>query len=141
TPGVFSPSRPAATAIAEMAFHRLLFFAESPETPWPVNAGEFTAFAVDVRTRFALDLTRPPFDTHRSVWTACTDYEPCQALAEEARAALIEVIRCESARDRPRGINIAVLRCRAFASAEPVEQQTWRLHFGSAGVRAVCAFP
>ena len=124
-----------------MAFHRLLFFAESPPTPWPANAGEFTAFAVEVRTRFAVDLTRPPFDAHRSAWADCTDYEPCQTLAEHARAASVEVIRYQSARDPGRGINLAVLSCRAFASAEPVEQQTWRMHFGSAGVRAVCAFP
>jgi hypothetical protein len=141
TPGVFYASRSVATAIAEMAFHRLLFFAESPQTLWPANAGEFTAFAVDVRTRSALDLTRPPFDAQRARWIDCTDYEPCQTLAEEARAASIEVIRCESARDPNRGLNIAVLTCRAFASADPVAQQTWRLHLGSAGVRAFCAFP
>ena len=53
----------------------------------------------------------------------------------------VDVIRYPSARDPARGSNIAVLSCRAFASADPVEQQTWRLHLGSAGVRAVCAFP
>lgn len=141
TPGVFYASRTAATAIAEMAFHRLLFFAESPQTPWPANAGEFTAFAVDVRTRAGLDLTRPPFDADRAAWTAATDYEPCQSLADAARAAAVDVIRYPSARDPDRGVNVAVLSCRAFASADPVEQQTWRLQFGSAGVRAVCAFP
>ena len=31
-----------ATAVAEVAFHRLLFFADSPETPWPSIAGEYT---------------------------------------------------------------------------------------------------
>ena len=141
SPGVFYASRTAATAVAEMAFHRLLFFAQSPQTPWPANAGEFTAFAVEIRTRAALDLTRPPFDAYRSSWMDCTDYEPCQALAVEARAAGVDVIRYPSARDPDRGVNIAVLSCRAFASADPVEQQTWRLHLGSAGVRAVCAFP
>src|SRR5262245_43850211 len=141
TPGVFYASRSVATAIAEMVFHRLLFFVESPQTPWPANPGEFTAFAVDVRTRSALDLTRPPFDVQRAQWIDCIDYEPCQALAVAARAASIDVIRCESARDPHHGVNIAVLACRAFASAEPVAQQTWRLHFGSAGVRGLCTFP
>ena len=41
--GVFYASETAATALAEMAFHRLLFFADSPDTPWPANAGEYTA--------------------------------------------------------------------------------------------------
>jgi hypothetical protein len=141
TSGVYYASRSVATAVAEMAFHRLLFFAESPDTPWPANPGEFTAFAADVRTRSALDLTRLPFAAHRARWLDCIDYDPCQTLAEEARAASIDVIRYESARDPAGGLNIAVLACRAFASAEPVAQQTWRLHLGSAGVRAVCAFP
>src|SRR5437762_10637003 len=44
TPGVFYASQTAPTAVAEMAFHRLLFFADSPHTPWPVNATEYTAF-------------------------------------------------------------------------------------------------
>jgi RES domain-containing protein len=141
TPGVFYASRSITTAVAEMAFHRLLFFAESPQTPWPANPGEFTTFAADIRTRSALDLTRPPFAARRAQWIDCTDYEPCQTLVEEARAAAIDVIRYESARDPEGGLNLAVLACGAFASAEPVAQQTWRLHFGSAGVRAVCAFP
>jgi hypothetical protein len=141
TPGVFYASRTVATAIAEMAFHRLLFFAESPETPWPANPNDFTAFAVEVRTRSAVDLTRSPFVAARAQWIDCTDYEACQTLAESARVASVDVIRCESARDPGGGLNIAVLACRAFASADPVAQQTWRLHFGSAGVRGLCSFP
>ena len=66
TPGVFYGSKKPATAIAEMAFHRLLFFAESPDTPWPTNAGEYTAFSVKFRTAAALDLTKPPLDRDRA---------------------------------------------------------------------------
>ena len=50
TPGVFYASQTVATAVAEMAFRRLLFYAESPQTPWPANASEYTAFAVRFRT-------------------------------------------------------------------------------------------
>src|SRR5207245_1957253 len=50
TPGVFYGSEDAATAIAEMAFHRLLFFAESPHTPWPQNDVEYTKFRVALKT-------------------------------------------------------------------------------------------
>ena len=46
TPGVFYASMQSKTAVAEMAFWRLLFYAESPETPWPANPGEYTAFSV-----------------------------------------------------------------------------------------------
>ena len=45
-PGVFYSSKTSTTAVAEMAFHRLLFFADSPGTPWPADAGDYTAFWV-----------------------------------------------------------------------------------------------
>src|ERR1700754_2644838 len=44
TLGVFYAAELPQTAIAEMAFRRLLFFSESPATPWPGNAGEYTLF-------------------------------------------------------------------------------------------------
>jgi hypothetical protein len=141
TPGVFYASRTPATAMAEMAFHRLLFFAESPGTLWPVNPGEYTAFAVDYRTRAALDLTRAPFDAHRAAWTHQTDYDACQHLAETAREAGVDVLRYESARDPRRGTNVALLACRPFTAPAPAVWQTWRLSLSAAGARATCAVP
>lgn len=139
--GVFYGSRTPATGVAEMTFHRLLFFAESPATPWPANAAEFTAFAVTFRTRAALDLTRPPLVAHRARWIHHTDYAACQDLAEQARAAGIDVLRYESTRDPAGGENLALLSCRPFVSHEPVERQTWRVQLSDSGARAVCAFP
>lgn len=140
TPGVFYASKTAATAITETAFHRLLFFADSPGTPWPDNAGEFTAFSVRYRTSAGLDLTAPPFDRDEEAWTDPTDYSRCQGLADAARSADVAVLRYRSARD-PRGINIALLSCRAFGSRAPLEQQSWRIHLGASGVRAICSTP
>ena len=140
TPGVFYASQTVATAVSEMAFARLVFFAESPATPWPANASEHTAFAARVRTSKALDLSRPPFDAQRERWTDPTRYEDCQALAEAARMAGIQAIRYPSARDSS-GRNLAVLTCTAFASKAPEERQSWRLHFDRTGVRAICDFP
>jgi hypothetical protein len=139
TPGVFYASHSVATAVAEMAFHRLLFYAESPETPWPTSAGEYTAFAVKFSTSHAIDLTAAPFDRESTRWSHPTDYAHCQALADAARAAGAQVLRHESARTQ--GRNVALLTCRAFASREPLERQVWRLHVGAPGVRAICPFP
>ncbi|HUE85080.1 MAG TPA: RES family NAD+ phosphorylase [Vicinamibacterales bacterium] len=139
TPGVFYASQSVATAIAEMAFHRLLFFAESPATPWPASAGEYTAFAIRFRTAKGLDLTAAPFDRQSRHWTHSTDYTRCQALADAARGAGVQVLRYASA--RAPGSNVALLTCAAFASREPLERQVWRLHVGAPGVRAICAFP
>src|SRR5688500_4352089 len=44
TPGVYYASAAETTAVAEMAFYRLLFFLESPATPWPVYPPHFHAF-------------------------------------------------------------------------------------------------
>ncbi len=141
TPGVFYASEHAVTAVAELAFHRLLFFAESPATPWPGNAAEFTAFSVPCATAHGLDLTEPPLSADRAAWTYPVDYAPCQALAENARAGGIQVIRSQSVRDPASRPNIALLTCLAFAAAEPAARQTWRLRFSAAGVQALCEFP
>jgi hypothetical protein len=140
TAGVFYASRTAATAVAEVAFHRLLFFADSPATRWPDNAGEFTAFSTRYRTASGLDLTAPPLDHDLPVWAHPTDYSECQALADAARAVGIEALRHPSARAAG-GTNVALLTCRAFASRAPLERRTWRIHLGSSGVRCLCTFP
>src|SRR5882672_3044547 len=62
TEGVFYASETPQTAVAEMAFYRLLFFAESPNSPWPSNPAEFTAFSAQYATKTAIDLTRGKHD-------------------------------------------------------------------------------
>jgi hypothetical protein len=140
TMGVYYAGETVLTAVAEMAFYRLLFFAESPDTPWPHDAAEYTAFAAAIRTDRAVDLTRPPLDRDAAAWTHPTDYAACQAIADVARAAGMEAIRYRSARD-PKGANVALLRCRGFARPKPLEPHTWRIRLGSFGVQAICEFP
>lgn len=141
TPGVFYASERLETAIAELCFFRLLFFAESPDTKWPANAGEYTAFATKYATTKSIDLTSPPFDSRSALWMHPTDYGPCQALAETAREADVELIRYASVRDPDHNANLAVLSCRAFARGEAVAHQTWQLLFGGNGARAVGELP
>jgi hypothetical protein len=141
TPGVFYASEMPATAVAEMAFYGLLFFAESPHTPWPVNAGEYTAFAASFTTPRALDLTRSPLDADSAKWVHPTDYSACQDLAETARTANIQILRYRSVRDPDKGVNLALLSCRAFTSKAPTRRQTWRMRLGPSGIQAICEFP
>lgn len=138
--GVFYGAERPETAIAEIAFYRLLFFAESPATPWPVNAGEYTAFAAPFRTRRALDLTREPWRSEAKLHHL-VDYSESQVLAETARQAGIEVIRYISVRDPEARANLALLTSNVFTANEPVDLTTWRIHFDAAGVRAVCEWP
>jgi len=141
TPGVFYAAEAVETAVAEMAFYRLLFFAESPDTPWPVNAGVFSAFAVVLKTETTLDLTVPPLVRDRATWTHPTAYDPCQGLAEAARDGGVTLIRADSVRDPDHGASLAVLSCAVFARPEPVDWQTWHLRPSAAGVQAVCEWP
>jgi len=139
TAGVFYASHEAATAVAELAFRRLLFFAESPGTPWPVNAAEYTAFSVAYAGRKGIDLSKAPFDRDAAKWTDPADYRHCQELADLAREAGVQVLRYQSA--RADGLNVALLSCAAFASPAPLERQAWRVHLGSMGVRAIGDLP
>jgi hypothetical protein len=140
TPGVFYASATVHTAVAEMAFHRLLFYADSPGTPWPRDAGEYTVFSTSYASRAALDLTAPPLDRDRAAWTHHHDYSACQALADTARAAGLEMLRYESVRD-PGAANVALLACRVFSSRSPKARQTWRLYLSASGARALCDAP
>ncbi len=139
TPGVFYASIKQTTAVAEMAFWRLLFYAESPATPWPSNAGEYTAFAVRFSAAKGLDLMRPPLDRDAGKWTDPSDYAHCQALADTARSAGVQGIRYQSARTD--GVNVALFTCAAFASRAPEGYRRWRIHVGGAGARAIGEVP
>jgi hypothetical protein len=139
TRGVFYASLETLAAVAEIAFWRLLFYAESPATPWPANAAEYTAFAVRFSSGKALDLMRPPLNRDAVKWTHPTDYSHCQALAEAARDAGVQIIRYQSA--RAAGVNVALLTCAAFKSRAPEERRRWSIHVGAGGARAICEYP
>jgi hypothetical protein len=141
TEGVFYASETPQTAVAEIAFHRLLFFFESPDTPWPANPAEYTAFSVKFATRKAIDLTGGRYSADSAKWMHVTDYSHCQTFADAARAARIEVIRYASVRDPAGGFNLAMLTCRAFASRRPNDQQTWHIRLSDAGAQAICEAP
>lgn len=141
TDGVFYSAEAPHTAVAEVVFYRLLFFAESPDTPWPANASEYTAFSVAYATRHAIDLTKGKLVKDQPRWTHLTDYTACQALVDAARSGKIEVIRYMSVRDPRRGSNLALLTCKAFAQRKPSRQQTWHIRLSDAGAQAVCEWP
>lgn len=141
TPGVYYASDHAETAVAETAFYRLLFYRDSPQTPLPRNALEFTAFKAGYRADHAIDLTQPPFDADAAAWEHPTDYTACLALADAARDAAIDAIRYRSVRDPGRRHNIAILTCSAFSRDHPDTYRTWRLALSSSGVNALCDSP
>lgn len=142
TPGVWYGAESSETAAAEMAFYRLLFFVESPSTPFPDNAGEYTGIGVPLNTAAALDLTAGRLAQDQELWTHVTDYQACQALADMARDTNVHILRYQSVRDPQQRANLAVLDCAAFAARQPLPQrETWRIYISRSGLLAQREFP
>jgi hypothetical protein len=137
--GVFYASEDVETAVAEVAFYRLLFYAESPGTPFPDAATDYSAFAARIRTENSIVISAPCFDTKALMHLS--DYGRCQDLADEGRRQGVELIRYPSVRDPGKGVNAAVLTPAAFTVKRPVDWQSWRIRTGSNGVSALCDFP
>ena len=142
TPGAYYSAESQRTAAAETAFYRLLFFAESPDTPWPINPFECTGFSVEVLSHRSLDLMRPPLDADAPVWRDPVEYGPCQELADAARKAGAEILRYAAARDpEASGVSVAVLTCGAFVETSPRDFETWRIGVSRSGAYALREFP
>ena len=139
TEGVFYASERVETAVAELSFYRLLFFAESPATPFPDAPTDFSAFAVPVKTPAMIDLSLPSFSD--PALADLINYQPCQSLADRVRRANVDAVRYRSVRDPDKDFNLAILAPRAFAAKKPKAWQTWRIKVGPHGVSALCDFP
>jgi hypothetical protein len=137
TPGVYYVSEHVETAVIETAFHILLFYAESPATPFPANPSEHTVFDVPVSTSAAIDLTQPPWVHAAHLWCGTADYDGCQSLEQAARENDIELIRYLSVRDPTGRCNAVLLGCAAFAAPAPSRRQSWRILLNRAGVHAI----
>lgn len=137
SPGIFYASEAAATAVAETVFYRLLFFADSPQTPFPRNPLEFTGFEAAYAVESGLDLTAPPLSRDAEAWTRTGDYSACLDLADAAREAGVTLIRYRSVRDPAGRANLALLSCSAFSSKAPLSQATWRIAFSGRGAIAI----
>jgi len=123
---LFYGSEALETALAETAYYRLVFLEGTRAELSPLTV-ELSAFRADVRTRSAVDLTRPPFDAHHRVLTSRTRYEATQRLGAEMRAEGVELVRYPSARDVQGAPNVALFSPRALARKEPRAQfETWR---------------
>ena len=141
TEGVFYAAEEPHTAVAEIVFYRLLFYGESPGTPWPQNAAEYTAFSAAYATRKGIDLTAGKLQRDKALWLHLTDYEPCHRLADASRSANVDIIRYQSVRDPRQGFNLALLTCRVFTKPKPVREQTWHIRLSDAGAQAICEAP
>lgn len=139
--GVFYGSERVETALAEFCFSRLLFFLDAPSAERPRTPQQATAFQVRYRASRTIDLTAAPFSAEAPLWSHPTDYTACQDLADEARAAGLDVIRYRSVRCPDGGMNTAILDIHAIADRQPRAHQTWHVLMRSHAVQAWCEWP
>jgi len=138
--GVFYAAEHPFTAMAEAAFHRTLFYAESPATPWPTNPGEYMAFSCGFKSARVTDIARKPYLGDKGLYHL-SDYSASQAFADTVRALGFEMIRYKSMRDPEGRSNLALLSCTVFTKSEPLDRMSWKLHLDAQGARALCESP
>jgi hypothetical protein len=132
--GVWYGADAVGTALAEVAYWRLRFLADSPATPdlLPVP---HTAFRASVAGS-AIALMCAPFERQHRLWEDPSSYAATQARARNAREAGVALIRYRSVRDPEHRDAVAVLTPKAFRKSEPLEQRTWLIKVGRAQVLA-----
>lgn len=128
-PGVFYASESQSTAVAEAAFYAMRFFSAAPGVELPSTTIERFGFSIPVTVERALDLTAPPLNDGRSLWTQHEDYAPCQRLATAARSIGAQLVRYESVRDPARGSNVALFDPTAFWRPVPHPETSWHFRF------------
>lgn len=140
-PGIFYAAEHVATAVAETAYWRLLFFSRSPGFAPPTSVVEHSAFTVPMAVDRALDLTAVPFEEDASAWMAPNSYAACQDFATEARRIEAQAIRYASVRDPDHRANVALFDPTAFTAPAPVFEQTWHFRYETGQITAFAAFP
>jgi hypothetical protein len=123
-PGIWYGSDALATAFAEVAYYRFVFF-EGTEADLGAIETDHTAFRAPVATARGVDLTAAPFVRWRARLASRTSYAETQPLGAAMRDAGVEACRYASARDTGGGTNIALFAPGAFAARRPRALQTW----------------
>ncbi len=116
------------TALAEVAFYRLVFLDQSDAELGPLDL-RFTAFRARVHTAAGARLES--FAQHQDALCAPDDYGPTQRLGEAMRDAGVEAFTYASARDAQRGLNVGVLAPDALRDAELGESTRWLCHLNA----------
>ena len=125
-PGLFYASQKLATALAEAAYYRFVFWSGMEESP-PSSRfmTQHTVFAVNYSTATGLQLQRPPFAAYETLLTDPTDYVITQQLGSVMRAEGVSAFEYVSARDPNKGTNVALYTPEAFKGKQPLYQQSW----------------
>jgi hypothetical protein len=122
--GIFYASDTVDTALAEVAYYRLLFLEQTTASLVPITF-HWSLFQTHIDTARGVDLTRPPFDGHRARISSKSDYGVSERLGQDMREANVEACRYFSARAGGDAANVAVFDPAAFARRTPLRQERW----------------
>jgi len=135
-PAVWYGAEERCTACAELGYWRWRLMRDSAGLnglgPSPQTLFQAKVAAITV------DLDDEPFVRDRVAWMQKNDYGATQEFARIARTGDVGVIRYRSVRDPQIGHCGAVLTPLAFASAKPLQQETWFLTVSRSHVTWQC---
>jgi len=112
------------TALAEVAYYRLVFI-EGSAADFGLLETQLTAYSVPIATARAVDLSTSPFDAFHAAISSPASYVETQVLGSAMRAAGVEAFRWVSARCPRGGGNVGVFTPDAFGSKRPGRLETW----------------
>ncbi|MFC3907537.1 RES family NAD+ phosphorylase [Legionella dresdenensis] len=118
------------TAMAEVAYYRLKFFADTQADLGYIEL-PLTAFSVLLQTKKGIDLTTLPFNRFSDSISHKNSYLDSQTLGSDMRNAEIEAFIFFSARTSEMKKNIAAFTPNVFCKTNSGyinEQQNWRCH-------------
>lgn len=123
---LFYGSHTLATAFAETAYYRFLFWQGMSSPPHSSKfVTQHTIFAVEYATDMGLTLQENPFNRFEKELTDPADYSATQRLGQAMREAGIHAFEFKSARDQEHGLNAALFTPKALITTQPVYQQQW----------------
>jgi hypothetical protein len=131
--GIWYGAESLPTALAEVAYYRLLFLEGTEAELGPVFV-DMSAFTVGVESDRAVDFAAPAFAADRDEISSPVAYDASQRLGREMRADGVAAFRYRSARDSEGGFNLGLFTPRAFASRRPSPPETWHCTTARDGV-------
>ena len=141
-------SKSLATLLAEASYYRFVFWRGMCAAP-PARQfiTEHTVFGGRYYTEQGVQLQHAPFDHYTRELAHPAKYDVTQQLGNNMRAHGVEAIEYVSARDRERGINVALYTPEALSVNEPLYAELWLcstsqsvVRFSSRGVKQVYSF-
>ena len=121
--GILYGARELPTALAEVAYYRLVFLDGSSADLGDLHL-DLTAFWFGISAARGVDLSREPFRAHEAQISSPTRYEAAQRLGAEMRAASVQACLYVSARAEGRRLNLAVFE-NCFRPGRPLREEPW----------------